>query len=117
MLFQSIIGCFNSTYVLSKAALFLLDKLVPTEGKMPDYKKAGVIVSAITPDDQAQMNLFYKESPKHKALMNMMDKLNSTYGDHMLKLGSQNLRRKWKMKQECLSPCYTTRFTDILNVY
>ncbi|HAR72944.1 MAG TPA: SOS mutagenesis and repair protein UmuC, partial [Flavobacteriaceae bacterium] len=107
----------NSSIVLSKTALFLLDKLVPTEGKVPDYKKAGVIVSAITPDNQAQMNLFHTESPKHKALMSVMDKLNASYGDHMLKLASQDVRRKWKMKQERLSPCYTTRFTDILNVY
>ncbi|MFV0217171.1 Y-family DNA polymerase [Empedobacter falsenii] len=107
----------NSSIILSKAALFLLDKLVPSEGKVPDYKKAGVIVSAITPDNQAQMNLFHTESPKHKALMSVMDKLNTTYGDHMLKLASQDVSRKWKMKQERLSPCYTTRFTEILNVY
>ncbi|MCA4776099.1 Y-family DNA polymerase [Empedobacter stercoris] len=107
----------NSSIVLSKTALFLLDKLVPTEGKVPDYKKAGVIVSAITPDNQAQMNLFHEDSPKHKALMSVMDQLNANYGDHMLKLASQDVRRKWKMKQERLSPCYTTRFTDILNVY
>ncbi|WP_317619453.1 Y-family DNA polymerase [Empedobacter stercoris] len=107
----------NSSIVLSKAALFLLDKIVPSEGKVPDYKKAGVIVSAITPDDQVQMNLFNNESPKHKALMAVMDQLNSTYGNHMLILGSQDTRRKWKMKQERLSPCYTTKFTDILNVY
>ncbi|MFV0192371.1 Y-family DNA polymerase [Empedobacter falsenii] len=107
----------NSSIVLSKSALFLLDKLVPAEGKVPDYKKAGVIVSAITPDNQAQMNLFHTESPKHKALMSVMDQLNANYGDHMLKLASQDVRRKWKMKQERLSPCYTTRFTDILNVY
>ncbi|MCA4782767.1 Y-family DNA polymerase [Empedobacter stercoris] len=107
----------NSSIVLSKSALFLLDKLVPTEGKVPDYKKAGVIVSAITPDNQAQMNLFHEDSPKHKALMSVMDQLNANYGDHMLKLASQDVRRKWKMKQERLSPCYTTKFTDILNVY
>ncbi|MFV0218380.1 Y-family DNA polymerase [Empedobacter falsenii] len=107
----------NSSILLSKAALFLLDKLVPAEGKVPDYKKAGVIVSAITPDDQVQMNMFNEESPKHKALMETMDKLNSYYGDHMLKLASQDVSRKWKMKQERLSPCYTTRFTEILNVY
>ncbi|MGV0964883.1 Y-family DNA polymerase [Empedobacter falsenii] len=106
----------NSSIVLSKAALFLLDKLVPVEGKVPDYKKAGVIVSAITPDDQVQMNIFNEESPKHKALMETMDKLNSYYGDHMLKLASQDIRRKWKMKQERLSPSYTTRLSDILNV-
>jgi len=106
----------NSSIVLSKAALFLLDKLVPTEGKIPEYKKAGVIVSAITPDNQAQMNLFAEESPKHKSLMQVMDKLNGYYGDYKLKLGSQDLKRKWKMKQERLSPCYTTKFADILKV-
>ncbi|MBO6211452.1 DUF4113 domain-containing protein, partial [Algoriella sp.] len=107
----------NSSIVLSKAALFLLDKLVPEEGKVPDYKKAGVIVSAITPDDQVQMNMFNQESPKHKALMTTMDKLNSTYGSHTLKLGSQDLNRKWKMKQERLSPCCTTKWKDLLVVY
>lgn len=106
----------NSSIVVSKAALFLLDKLVPTEGKVPDYKKAGVIVSAITPDNQAQLNMFHSESPKHKALMKVMDRLNANYGDHTLKIASQDLRRKWKMKQERLSPCYTTKITDILNV-
>lgn len=107
----------NSNIVLSKAALFLLDKLVPLEGKVPDYKKAGVIVSAITPDDQAQINLFHTESPKHTTLMQVMDKLNSYYGEHKLVLGSQDLSRKWKMRQERLSPCYTTRLSDVLNVY
>lgn len=107
----------NSSIVLSKAALFLLDKLVPEEGKVPDYKKAGVIVSAITPDNQAQINLFNSESLKHKELMKVIDKLNSNYGDYMLKLASQDLKRKWQMKQERLSPCYTTKISDILKVY
>ncbi|MFV0173952.1 Y-family DNA polymerase [Empedobacter falsenii] len=106
----------NSSIILSKAATFLLDKLVPEEGRMPEYKKAGVIVSAITPDNQAQMNLFAEESPKHKSLMQVMDKLNSYYGDHKIALGSQDLSTKWKMKREKLSPCYTTKLTDILKV-
>ena len=83
---------------------------------MPQYKKAGVMVSAITPDNQAQLNLFSEESPKHKSLMQVMDKLNNYYGDHKLVLGSQDLSKKWKMKQERLSPCYTTKLTDILKV-
>jgi len=81
---------------------------------MPQYKKAGVIVSAITPDNQVQMNLFAEESTKHKSLMQVMDNLNNYYGDHKLVLGSQDLSKKWKMKQDRLSPCYTTKLTDIL---
>jgi len=106
----------NSSITLSKVALSLLDQLVPTEGKIPAYKKAGVIVSAITPDNQTQLNIFSEESPKHQSLMKVMDKLNHHYGSHKLVLGSQDLAKKWKMKQERLSPCYTTRFTDILKV-
>ena len=106
----------NSSIILSKAATYLLDKLVPAEGRMPQYKKAGVMVSAITPDNQTQLNLFSEESPKHKSLMQVMDKLNNYYGDHKLVLGSQDLSKKWKMKQERLSPCYTTKLTDILKV-
>lgn len=90
----------NSSIVLSKAALFLLDQLVPSEGKIPAYKKAGVIVSALTPENQVQTNLFHSESPKHKALMEVMDQLNAIYGGHKLLLASQDLDRKWKMKQE-----------------
>lgn len=106
----------NSSIVLSKAALFLLDKLVPSEGKVPAYKKAGVIVSGITPNNQKQLNLFCEESPKHKALMQVMDKINARYGGHKLLLGSQDLQRKWKMKQERLSPNYTTNWQEILTV-
>ena len=106
----------NSSIILSKAATFLLDKLVPAEGRMPEYKKAGVIVSAITPDNQAQLNLFSEESPKHQSLMQVMDRLNRYYGAHKLVLGSQDVSKKWKMKQERLSPCYTTKLTDILKV-
>lgn len=107
----------NSSITLSKTASYLLDKLIPTKEKIPYYKKAGVIVSAITPDNQAQMNLFHSETPKHKDLMNVIDKLNTRYGDHKLKLASQDIQRKWMMKQERLSPCYTTKITDILNIY
>ena len=53
----------NSSIILSKAATFLLDKLVPAEGRIPQYKKAGVMVSAITPDNQAQLNLFSEHPP------------------------------------------------------
>jgi len=106
----------NSSIVLSKKASFLLSQLVASKENMPSYKKAGVVVSAITPDDQTQLNLFYEDSEKHKALMNVMDELNAYYGGHKLVLGSQDLKRKWKMKQQRLSPAYTTKINDILTV-
>lgn len=33
-----------------------------------------------------------------------------------VKFSGQDLKRKWKMKQECLSPCYSTNLKDIITV-
>ena len=37
-------------------------------------------------------------------------------GKNKVKLAVQGTGRKWKLRQEKLSPCYTTRFSDILEV-
>ncbi len=37
-------------------------------------------------------------------------------GRDTIKLVVQDKGRGWKLKQDKLSPCYTTRFTDILEV-
>ena len=37
-------------------------------------------------------------------------------GRDKVKLAVQGSSRKWKLKQEKLSPCYTTRFEDMLEV-
>ena len=80
------------------------------------YKKAGVIVMDLTPENQHQLNLFLKENPKHKALMKVVDDLNQSIGQKKLKLACQDLGRTWKMKQEKLSPRYTTRLDEIITI-
>ena len=80
------------------------------------YKKAGVIVSAIAPEDQKQFALFEEEPPQHRKLMNAMDKLNFKYGVKKLKIASQALDKTWKMRQDLLSPNYTTNWNDILDI-
>ena len=77
------------------------------------YKKAGVIVMDLTPENQHQLNLFLKENPKHKALMKVVDDLNQSIGQKKLKLACQDLGRTWKMKQEKLSP---TRLDEIITI-
>ena len=37
-------------------------------------------------------------------------------GREKVKLAVQGSGRKWKLKQEKLSPCYATRFADMLEV-
>jgi len=79
------------------------------------YKKLGVILMGITPNTNRQLNMFSYENPKHISLMKAIDHTNKTCGD-TLRLASQDLDKKWKMKQDRLSPCYTTNWNDIITV-
>ena len=80
------------------------------------YKRAGVIVTGLVPTNNHQLDLFSKQDPKHKPLMSAIDSINNKYGDYKIKLGNQDLTRTWKMKQERLSPKYTTDINDILRI-
>ena len=81
------------------------------------YKKAGVIVGRIVPQEQTQLSLFDSlDREKRKSINVAVDKINATMGKNKVKLAVQGNGRKWRLKQEKLSPCYTTRFTDILEV-
>ena len=48
--------------------------------------------------------------------MEAIDKINASYGQQHIKLGNQDLNKVWKMKQEKLSPCYTTNLKEIITV-
>tara|TARA_R110002096_G_scaffold223156_1_gene412161 strand:- start:183 stop:1439 length:1257 start_codon:yes stop_codon:yes gene_type:complete len=80
------------------------------------YKRAGVIVMGLVPTNNHQLQMFQNEDPKHKPLMHAIDNLNSKYTDHKVKLGNQDLKRTWKMRQERLTPRYTTNINDIIVV-
>lgn len=80
------------------------------------YKKAGVIVMDFTPADIPQYDLFENSDERHKPLMNAVDKINSKYGQHKIRLAAQDQKRVWKMKQEKLSPRYTTKLSDIITI-
>ena len=80
------------------------------------YKRAGVIVTGFVPNNNYQLDMFEYEDPKHKSLMITIDGLNKKYRDYKIKLGNQDLKRTWKMRQERLSPRYTTNINDIIKV-
>jgi DNA polymerase V len=103
----------NSSIVLSQFAIKGIETIYK---KGFHFKKVGVIVMELTPENEKQMNLFVDENPKHKTLMSTIDKLNTSLGKKKLKLASQDLGRTWKMRQEKLSKRYTTSWNDILEV-
>ncbi|SDS33456.1 DNA polymerase V [Polaribacter sp. KT25b] len=103
----------DSTLTISKAAVEAVKMIFKSGIK---YKRAGVIVTGLVPNDNFQLNLFSHENPKHKPLMSAIDKLNRKFKADKIKLGNQDLKRTWKMRQERLSPRFTTNINDILIV-
>ena len=103
----------DSTLTISSAAIEAVKTLFKSGIK---YKRAGVIVTGLVPNDNFQLNLFSSENPKHKPLMTAIDKLNSKFKSDKIKLGNQDLKRTWKMRQERLSPKFTTNIDQIITV-
>lgn len=103
----------HSSITLSQTATRMIAQLF-REGE--EYKKTGVIVSSITPQNQKQFNLFQDENPKHEALMRVMDAYFKKTGERKIRLGMHDLNRTWKMKQNHLSPKFTTNINDIITV-
>lgn len=103
----------NSSLIISKAAIQAVQSVFKPGVK---YKKAGVILMGLVPTDNYQLDLFSHEDPRHTPLMKSIDYLNQKYKSDKIKLGSQDLKRTWKMRQERLSPRFTTNINDIIKV-
>lgn len=103
----------DSSLTLSKHAIEGLARIYK---KGLHYKKAGVVLMGLVPNNQRQLNLFVEENPKHQKLMITIDTFNKNYGDLKIRLGQQDLKRTWKMRQERLSPKFTTNINEILTV-
>jgi DNA polymerase V len=103
----------NSSITLSSLAVKMLKSMFE-KGEI--YKKAGVIVTEIIPENQKQFHLFEEENPKHLKLMQVMDDYYKKTGERKIRLGNQDLQRTWKMKQNHLSRKYTTDFKQIFEV-
>lgn len=80
------------------------------------YKRAGVVVMGLKPTNLHQTRMFADENPKHQLLMQTLDVLNGKLGKGKIKLANQDIKKTWKMRQEHLSPQYTTNFNDIIKV-
>ena len=102
------------TNELIKPAVELVDKLF--EGGR-SYKKAGVMLSGIVSDASLQGNLFVPAiKNSQRMLMSMMDNINCSMRDDILKFAASGTTRNWKMQKNFNSPCYTTRWDDIKSI-
>lgn len=103
------------TNELIKPAVALVDKLYQ---KGVFYKKAGVMLSGIVPDMSIQGNLFLAENKNcERKLMDMIDNINFSQRNDVLKFAASGTTRDWKMRQELRSPRYTTRWDELYEVH
>jgi DNA polymerase V len=101
------------TNELIKPAVALAKQLYQ-QGKK--YKKAGVILSHIVPDDSIQGNLFEKGKSINRFLMEQIDNINFSMRNDVVKFASSGTKRDWKMRRDFQSPRYTTRWEELYEV-
>ncbi|MDX5417891.1 MAG: Y-family DNA polymerase [Hymenobacteraceae bacterium] len=104
----------NSTLELVQYASLALQALYKPGYR---YKKSGVIVSELRPQNQVQTSLLDTvDRDKHQRLMQALDKLNSAWGRDSVTCAAQGTTRPWQLKCEKKSPCYTTQLGELLCV-
>ena len=102
------------THMLIAHALPLVDRLY---SKGSRYLKAGVILSGIVPDDSVQANIFEQSlHPHEKKLMKMIDNVNFSMRNDVIKFAAAGTKRDWKMRQELRSKRFTTRWEELFEV-
>ena len=91
------------------------------------YAKAGVMLSGICQHDEVQLDMFDTQSEsegnKRSELMALVDELNSRFQHDRNQqatvfIASEGIKKMqtWQMSRELLSPCYTTRVSDLVVV-
>lgn len=80
------------------------------------YKKAGVILSEISPASETQASLFAPaDAEKHVRLMKVLDKVNTEYGKGKIVIAAQGTE-PFQMNRAHLSQRYTTSWDELLVV-
>ena len=104
----------NSTPELIRYALSGLKRIYRSGHR---YKKAGVLATGIVPAETVQGSLFDTvDREKHRRLMEVTDRLNHRMGRDTLQFAVQGFAKSWGLRQERLSPGYTTRWEELMTV-
>ncbi len=100
----------NDSLVVNKWACYLVDLMFKPEYQ---YKKAGVVLSEISPTSHYQADLLEPSVSAKPKLMSAIDQLNNRFGRGAVKISTQGAHREWQMRQERKSPNYTTEWSEI----
>lgn len=81
------------------------------------FKKAGVIVSQLTKENEVQGSLFYRiDRERQQRLYRVMDMVNRKISPDTLKLAIQGNGQKWALSRKFLSKRYTTSWDDLIEI-
>ena len=81
------------------------------------YKRAGVLIPELVPEDQVQGSLFDPiDRDRSRALMEALDKVNKKMGRGILSFAVQGAQRSWQTRFEHRTPRYTTQWDELVTV-
>lgn len=82
-----------------------------------EYRKAGIILSGLVPNEQLTKRLFDDERfCKQHNLMKAVDEINRKFGKDTVRFGGVKTEGRWKMKQTRKSQSFTTNWNELLIV-
>lgn len=102
----------DDTLKLTRAALWILKRIYRAGFA---YAKAGVMLCDLQPRTAVQGHLFLQTTNpiKRAALNQVMDEINRQWGRGSIRVASAGFKQGWKMRQNHVSPYWTTRWEDI----
>jgi DNA polymerase V len=100
----------NDSLVVNRWADYLVGRMFK-----PDYayKKAGIMLSEITPITHLQSDWLEPSQAPSANLMTAVDALNKRFGRGFVKISTQGAFSQWQMRQERKSPNYTTDWASL----
>ena len=102
----------NNSMLIVKRAVEGIDRIFRQGYR---YKKAGIILYELHNSSSVRGLLDY-DRPRSESLMKSLDEINYRYGSSTLKIAAEGMQKNWQMRRQNISPCYTTRFDDLMIV-
>lgn len=100
----------DDTLRLTRAALWGLKRIYKSGYA---YQKAGVALLNLSDAARRQMSLF-SGARNNTRLMQVMDRINATWGSGTLHSAAEGTHQHWQMKREKMSQAYTTHWEQLL---
>lgn len=105
----------NFTPDIVKAASSVIRDIFRPEYR---YKKTGIILSGIVPEDCRQIDLFANRNDltRNDRISSTVDNLNRKFRRNAITYASSGINPDWSMRRRILTPAYTTRWDELKKV-